>query len=639
MNFSLFTSEDPNRFLPLVIVLLLAFVVPILLSRFRRVPVVVGEIVAGILVGPAVLGLVTETPILVFMQDIGLAFLMFLAGMEINLDQLLPARNGQSKSQEPRVASSALVVYALTLGLALVAGYLVVRQGAGGDPLLLAFVFSATSLGVVLPTLKERGMLSTRFGQFVLVSATLADFITIILLTIYIITFDRGFDLEVLSLGLLFVAFLIFYRIGPAFVRRPRVRKFFDDLSHATVQIKVRGAILVLMLFVVLAEFVDAELILGAFLAGLIVSLLKGPEDESLVEKLEAFGFGFFIPVFFIMVGVDLDLAAAFDAPARLVVVAVLFAVATIVKIVPVLIVGRSFSLRERLAGGVLLNTHLSLEVAIAVIGLRTGLLDAATSTFIVLFALLTVLAMPLIFNLLAPVVEHVRSRFMLAIGVTDLSLAVAQELRAHGDTVRFVEQQPALAERATGAGFEVLNSAGTTDELRDLGIADTDSVLLLGEHDHMNLELARAVRQCCDSNLVAYVSDPQYLADYERLGVQPFMGAMYRATIIAMLARNPDAFRLLTSTDDERNVFEVNLENRALFGVLLRHMRLPGDYLVLSIRRRGELIVPHGNTVLQYGDRLTILGSNDRLREVREWLEGRIAHLDIHIHPDMGVR
>ncbi|MCA9869494.1 MAG: cation:proton antiporter, partial [Anaerolineae bacterium] len=369
MNFSLFTSEDPNRFLPLVIVLLLAFVVPILLSRFRRVPVVVGEIVAGILVGPAVLGLVTETPILVFMQDIGLAFLMFLAGMEINLDQLLPARNGQSKSQEPRVASSALVVYALTLGLALVAGYLVVRQGAGGDPLLLAFVFSATSLGVVLPTLKERGMLSTRFGQFVLVSATLADFITIILLTIYIITFDRGFDLEVLSLGLLFVAFLIFYRIGPAFVRRPRVRKFFDDLSHATVQIKVRGAILVLMLFVVLAEFVDAELILGAFLAGLIVSLLKGPEDESLVEKLEAFGFGFFIPVFFIMVGVDLDLAAAFDAPARLVVVAVLFAVATIVKIVPVLIVGRSFSLRERLAGGVLLNTHLSLEVAIAVIG------------------------------------------------------------------------------------------------------------------------------------------------------------------------------------------------------------------------------------------------------------------------------
>ena len=88
MNFSLFTSEDPNRFLPLVIVLLLAFVVPILLSRFRRVPVVVGEIVAGILVGPAVLGLVTETPILVFMQDIGLAFLMFLAGMEIKLDQL-----------------------------------------------------------------------------------------------------------------------------------------------------------------------------------------------------------------------------------------------------------------------------------------------------------------------------------------------------------------------------------------------------------------------------------------------------------------------------------------------------------------------------------------------------------------------
>ena len=122
MTFSVLMSEEPNRFLPLVIVLLLAFVVPILLSRFQRVPVVVGEIVAGILVGPAFLGLVTETPILVFMQDIGLAFLMFLAGMEINLDQLLPSRNGKSAGDEPQVVSSALVVYELTLALALAAG-------------------------------------------------------------------------------------------------------------------------------------------------------------------------------------------------------------------------------------------------------------------------------------------------------------------------------------------------------------------------------------------------------------------------------------------------------------------------------------------------------------------------------------
>ncbi len=514
-----------------------------------------------------------------------------------------------------------------------------VRSGAGGDPLLLAFVFTATSLGVVLPTLKERGMLSTRFGQFLLVSATLADFITIILLTVYVITFDRGLDLEVLSLGLLFVAFLIFYRVGPAFVRRPRVRKFFEDLSRATVQIKVRGAILVLMLFVVLAEFVDAELILGAFLAGLIISLLKGPEDESLVEKLEAFGFGFFIPVFFIMVGVELDLSAAFDAPARLVVVLVLLVVATVVKVVPVLIAGRSFSLRERLAGGALLNTHLSLEVAIAVIGLRTGLLDAAISTFIVLFALLTVLIMPLVFNVMAPLVVQVRSRFTLAVGVSDLSLAVAQELRAHGDTVRFVERQRPLVERATSAGFKVLEADQTADGLRDLGIADTDSVLLLGEQDDENMALARAVRQLSDTNVVVNVNDPQHLADYEQLGVQPFMGAMFRVTIIAMLARNPDAFQLLTSTQDERDVIEAKLENRALMGVLVRHLRLPGDYLVMSIRRRGELIVPHGNTVLQLGDRLTILGSADRMREIKEWLEGRASHWDTHSYPDMGVR
>lgn len=629
MSYSFAASEDPSRFLPLVIVLLLAFVVPILLARFQRLPVVVGEIVAGILVGPAVLGLVTETPILVFMQDIGLAFLMFLAGMEINLDQLLPARSGGSRSGTSRVASDALIVYLLTFALALAAGFLVVGSGIGGDPLLLAFVFTASSLGVVLPTLKERGLLASRFGQFLLVSATLADFITIILLTVYVITFDRGFNLEILSLGLLFVAFLTFYRVGPRFLRRPRVRDFFEDLSRATVQIKVRGAILILMLFVVLAEFVNAELILGAFLAGVVISLLKGPEDESLVEKLEAFGFGFFIPVFFIMVGVQLDLQAAFDRPAQLAVVLVFFAVAAVVKVVPVLLAGRSFALRERLAGGFLLNTHLSLEVAIAVIGLRTGLLDAATSTFIVLFALLTVLVMPLIFNVLAPAVEAVRRRFNLAIGVTDLSLAVAQELRAHGDTVRFVEQQSALVERAARSGFEVLQSDPTPDGLRAIGIADTDSVLLLGEQDDQNLDLARTVRQLCDSNVVVLVDDPQHLAEYEQLGVQPFMGAMFRATIIAILARNPEAFRLLTSTQDDRDVIEVKLENRTLMGVLVRNLRLPGDYLVMSIRRRGELIVPHGNTVLQLGDRLTILGNAERMREIKEWLEGRAGHWD----------
>ncbi|MCB0228277.1 MAG: cation:proton antiporter, partial [Anaerolineae bacterium] len=405
------------------------------------------------------------------------------------------------------------------------------------------------------------------------------------------------------------------------------------------VQIKVRGAILIMMLFVVLAEFVDAELILGAFLAGLIISLLKGPEDESLVEKLEAFGFGFFIPVFFIMVGVELDLTAAFDAPSRLVIVLLLLVVATVVKVVPVLLAGRSFSLRERLAGGVLLNTHLSLEVAIAVIGLRTGLLDAATSTFVVLFALLTVLIMPLIFNVLAPLVVQIRSRFTLAIGVTDLSLAVAQELRAHGDTVRFVEPQPSPAQRAITSGFEVLAADQTAEGLRSLGIADTDSVLLLGEQDEENLELAKLVRQLCDSNVVVYVKDPEYLDSYETLGVQPFIGAMFRATIIALLARNPDAFRLLTSTNDERDVMEVRLENRSLAGVLVRNLRLPGDYLVMSIRRHGELIVPHGNTVLEFGDRLTILGSNERMREMKEWLEGRSGMLDTHSITDMGVR
>jgi Trk K+ transport system NAD-binding subunit len=261
--------------------------------------------------------------------------------------------------------------------------------------------------------------------------------------------------------------------------------------------------------------------------------------------------------------------------------------------------------------------------VAIAVIGLRTGLIDAATSTFIILFALITVLLMPLIFNVLAPVVEQARRRFMLVMGVTDLSLAVAQELRAHGDAVRFVEDEPLLAGRAGNSGFEVLATPATAAGVRAIDLSGSDSVLLLGEHDEQNLELAREVRALTAANVVVQVNDPQNLPVFEELGAQPFMIAALRATMVALLARNPDAFQLLTSTTDERAVAEVHVQNRSLIGVQVRDLRLPGDYLLLSIRRDGNLLVPHGSTALEMGDRLTVLGSEESMPDIKAWLAG----------------
>lgn len=602
--------EDPTRFIPLLIVLGLAFLVPLLLSRFQRLPVVVGEIVFGVLVGPSILGWVTEGPILTFMSDIGLAFLMFLAGMEIEFGLIFSG--GKRNQDGPNVLGISSVIYALTVALAglgvLLAGFV----GIQGDPWLLVFVLSATSLGVLLPILKERDLLNTAFGQVIFLTAMLADFITVILLTVHLILLDKGFDLEIFSLGLLFLAFLIFYRVGPGLVGLPRVRSLIERLSSATVQIKVRGAIAILMAFVVLAEFVDAELILGAFLAGMIISLLRRPEDEGLIHNLEAFGFGFFIPIFFIMVGVGLDVQALISSPEMLAALPAFLLIALAVKLLPMLVAKKHFSWKDLIAGGFLLNTHLSLEVAVAVIGLRVGLFDQAASTTVIVFAILTVLLMPLIFGALAPKAPEREQPYHLILGAGGLGVTVAQQLQAHGDRVQFLPLEPDDQAMLTTAGLPFLE--GDLTLLESLDPAAIQSALILHDDDQRNLELARKVRQAGAKAVIARVKDPQHLVEFEEQGIKTFSPALERATMVSMMARSPDVLDLLTTTSAERASREVVVRNPQVAGRTLRELNLPGDLLVLAIRRKQRLLIPRGSTAFEIGDRVSLLGNHDSL-------------------------
>jgi Kef-type K+ transport system membrane component KefB len=621
MQFAHLLVEQSTRFVPLLIVLALAFFVPIMLSRFRRLPIVIGEIAAGIAVGTSGLGWVTNEPILDFMGDVGLAFLMFLAGMEIDFSRLFPDQKSvkvsSSQERKPNILLLSLGVYLLTLLLAVPGGFIVQAFGLNADPWLLAFILSATSLGVLLPILKERKMTNSPFGQFVFVSATLADFITVILFTIYIITFNRGFDLEIFSIGLLFFAFLVFFRFGPGFVRIPVVSRFFREMSRATVQIKIRGALAILLAFVVLAEFVNAELILGAFLAGMIISLLKSPEDDGLVHRLEAFGFGFFIPVFFILVGTTLDLQALFASPESLLFLPVILLVSFIVKFLPVLPLKRYFSWRELFASGSLLNTHLSLEIAVAVIGLRVGLLDDASNVTVILFAVLTVVIMPLLFGSVLPHEDKEELRYKLVSGTNETSMKVANELRQHGDLVQFIADNEAAIKIVEKAGFKVISEMASKAYLERLDPDQVEAFLALHEDGSKNLELAQIARESGIYNIVAYVVDPELLPEFKRLKVQAYTPAVQRATLISMMARRPDAFNLLSSYQDENDTLEITLRNSALAGQPLRSLKLPGDCIVLAVRRGEELLVPRGNTELLHGDRLTFFGPKNVLGDI----------------------
>jgi len=618
------TMEESLNFLPLLLVMLLVFGVPMILGRIRWLPVVVGEIFAGILIGHSGLNLIGESAILEVMSNIGLAFLMFLAGMEINIENLLNQRRGDKTQSSPGLIS---LVALVTLLLAVPGGFLLNRLGLEGDPWLLAFVLSATSLGVLLPILKQRQLTHTRAGYAIFYSAVLADFVTVILLTIFIIlTVRRSLDLEVFSVALLFLAFFVVYRLAVRFFRLNGISKLVEELSSVTVQIKVRGAIAILVAFVVLAGLLGIELILGAFLAGMIIALLKRPEDDDLVEKLEAFGFGFFIPVFFIMVGVNLDLRALFVSPQSLVLLPVLLLVATGVKTLPALLFKRILTWRETLAGGVLLNTHLSLEIVVAVIGVRLGLLSESANVVIILFAALSVLIMPVLFNALLPEVKKEEDGFYLIFGAEDQGLQVAKALRQHEVRVRLLEVDPRLVAKARQDGFETIQSDTLVDCVRYAVQGNIKALLVLSSDDTRNLLVSHAARQLDVDYIVALVNDPAKLPEYRSLGVNTFTPTLYQPAFLSMMARNKDLFRIMTSTVDEQDVREVHLRNRLLQGEPLRSLALPGDLTILSIGRNGNIIVPHGNTRLELGDRLTIFGDFGDLQHAEQWLSSSLS-------------
>ena len=611
-------------FVPLLLVVVLAFLVPVLISRFRRVPVVVGEILAGIIVGPSVLGLVHgEEPTLGLLSEIGFAFLMFLSGLEIDFS-ILFAASQRKQANGPSALVLAGLSFVLTLILSLGMGFGLSTAGFVRDPWMMTLILSTTSLGIVVPVLKENRMSSGRFGQAILLAALLADFLTMFLITVYVAVRSSGMSLEILLIVLLFVPVVLFYQLGVRWLRIPAVRRILDELSDATAQIKVRGAFAIMVGFVVMAEMIGAELILGAFLGGVLASLLSGAGEEKLRHKLDAIGFGFFIPLFFIVVGVRFDLNAFFEEPSAWILIPILLVGAFAIKLLATLVFRLSFSWRKTLSSGLLLSARLSLIIAASSIGLQMGAISESTNAAIILIAALTATIAPLSFNALNADGKEQPRRLTLIYGRNDLAFQVARDLQAHGDEICFVETDDEAAEKIAEQGFEleygISNLTGCIDSLPPNQV---DAFMALEVNDKKNLEACQAARARGIEHVITFVVEPIFLPEFKKLGVQTLTPSIHRSSLLALMARNPAIFELMTSTTDDRDLREMILMNPDLHGKRLNEVRFPGDLLVLAIRRNDEVIVPHGTTRLAMGDHLTILGDLDVIQTAEDWASG----------------
>lgn len=617
--------EEDIVFAPLLVVIILAFFVPLLLTRFKRLklPIVVGEILAGVVVGRSGFGWVThDDPILTLLAEFGFVFLMFLAGMEIdfaslNLEQ---SRSSFKNGHNTRVfgpLSLSILSFLLTLSLATIVGFTLLQMGLVQNPWMMALILSTTSLGVVMPVLKEQGIIRGRFGQTILVASLIADFATMLLITVVVATVSRGAAPNILFVSVLLIAFFLLYRLRV--VRVETIRSTLDDLSHTTARIKIRGAFSVMLLFVVLSEVLGVEVILGAFMAGAILSLFSSRADIEAMHQLEAVGFGFFIPIFFIMVGVDFNLGVLFGSIDALLLLPFLVIVAFLVKLLPTLLFRFQFTWRETISAGFLLSSRLSLIIAASAIGLELGIISDSINTMIILVALITVSVAPLLFNRIAPRFTETESHPIVVFGAGRLGILVAEQLLGHQEHVVVVDENPDLLAREHSLeDLEVLQThIDDNDQRLDAYLDMANAVVVTYNNPDLNLHVCQVVRTRYGvDHIVTLVQDTNRLKEFENLDVTVFNPALDQAALLSLLARNPDTYDLLTRIDDNKDVTEVFVYNRDYDEKLLREIELPGDVLILSIRRAGEFIVPRGNTRLEHGDHLTLVGSIDYMQE-----------------------
>jgi Kef-type K+ transport system membrane component KefB len=380
---------DAPSFSGLLIVVAVAFAVPFTLGLLPglRLPAVVLELVLGIVIGPAVLGWVQIDATISVVALIGLVFLLFLAGLEIEFEHL-----------RGRVLKVTGLAWLGSFAIAVAIGYLLKAGGLVQTPLLVAVILSATSLGVIIPVLKDAGEIATPFGQLVVAAGTIADFGAIILLSV-LFTGEGGTTATLLLIGALLAMAFALYLVVTQAERSRRVMADLRRLQDTTAQIRVRGAIVVLIAFAALAEKLGLEVILGAFAAGAVLTLVD--RDRFMTHplfrtKLEAVGFGFFVPVFFVSSGVRFDLDALLSSMDALVKVPVFLLALLAIRGLPALAYRADLGARRTAVAALFQATSLPFIVAATAIGLELGLIGGGEAAALVAAGLLSLLLFPL---------------------------------------------------------------------------------------------------------------------------------------------------------------------------------------------------------------------------------------------------
>ena len=622
---SIFSHFD---YLPLLMVVAIAWLTPLTMSllRMRKVPTVIMEIIIGFIVGKILFGSVSpeSMKILDFLAFTGFMFLMFLSGLEIDVDQIigsLPRR----RLTVARFLSNPLLVGITIFIITVVLSY-------GGSiflsnyiPMESTFYFSliiiTTSVGIIIPVLKERGEISGRFGQMIVLAAVIADILSIILFSFTAFVLKNGFQPEILLILGIFLVYFIFYSSGILFKKIPLFKRLTFQLSEAVSQITVRGTILILLIFIVLAQYLGREvMLLGAFLGGLLLSSYTHKARSLLILKLDGMGYGFFIPIFFIMVGVQFDPTVLMKLESSLFVFLGLFLVTLYaVKILPALIWSRLFGFRRAIAGGFLISSRLSLIIAASAIGLQMGLISTEINAAVILMAIITCILSPILYNQISPR-PLLPADKLIIIGGSSTAVLLARRFKMHGRHTVIVEKNKKRYREIEEKGMHAFHADGKDPEVyTKLKLLPENYVITLTDSDDDNIYICELLRNQFQHDRVIAVAASRTLEQtYNQLGVETIDMHRTIVTTIENLILRPTTYHALVETFESFSVEEITVLNEQVDGLQVKDIPFHKDGALMLIKSKAELHVPHSDTHLRMGDLVVVLGTETALDQIR---------------------
>ena len=604
--------------LSLFLVVLLALVIPILMARFQisNVPTAVAEIIVGIIMGSSGFNLVSATHDLTFLSNLGVILLMFLSGMEINFDLLTRKNNPKGKSQSGKTVDplkTAVTAFISIVVTAVVLAFVLKLVGLFSEVMLAAIILMTVALGVVIATLKEKDILGRPIGQTILLTAVMGEVIPLMLLTIYA-SINGGNEEQLWLIILLFIAAIFLLR------RFKQPYLWFAKVTKATTQLDIRLAFFLIFALVTVAESVGAENILGAFLAGMVMKLLE--PSESTKDKLTSIGYGFFIPIFFIMTGVGLNLRSLFAHPASLMLLPVLVIFLFLAKVPVVLVYMKYFCKRNAFAGGFLTATTITIVLPTLQVARKLHAITSTQSDAFILAAVIVCILSPIVFNknFVLTKEDKIKKRVVI-IGANVFTVPVAHDLHANWYSVKMFtdkkDQYETYDSRVKNLTFLPDLKQAT---LEKASAFDCDILVASNHADEDNIKIAKIAKYEGVNRVIARLSEvtSDTLAELKAKGIEIFNFTNVHAALMRAMIESPTVYRIMTDT---KNVlYSVQVKNTSYTGRQLMDLEFIDQITVSRIRRGDEWLTPHGNTVIEPDDILVFSGefkAADRVRDL----------------------